>query len=118
MLTLDCEIDQHTRNSYDILDYVGDIGGVFDLIITFILFLLSALPFNKGLITNLKQFYNVKTNTHGIFKSKLTDHQDTYNIKFSTLNRFKIFLMSIIIGKWTTASIFEHCGLFSRIRKI
>ena len=59
------------RVTYQIMDLLGDIAGIYELIIGFVgayMFLISKLSFN---IKAIKKMYLVKTNEKGLFSAKI-----------------------------------------------
>lgn len=77
---LDQRVDMHFRDISNILILLSDIGGVFQILLTAVLFFLYPLSKHSFFLSVFEQLYKVKTKSKSLLAKKTED--DLYSISF------------------------------------
>ena len=65
---LDSEYMSHQRDSFNMFDFMGNIGGIIEIITFVVTFFLASLPGRNSLLTIMNRLFVVKTSVDDMFE--------------------------------------------------
>ena len=87
ILVLDQNGKQHNRQVYNIMDLLGDIAGIYELITLSIAILINKIAKESFVIVALKKFFFVKSKYRQIFDVKAKNEGQTHEDKLNERNQ-------------------------------
>ena len=90
---LDDIIIEHSRSIYGIIDFLGDIGGILEILSMFVHFFIFNYAVHKFIQTAARKIFQVQTKKHHHFKNKSLKRQNSVKFSIKQSDSIKLFFV-------------------------
>ena len=77
----------HSREAYNLLDFIGDLGGVYEIIFQLFAIFISPITKYSFILRALQRLYIVKTKRKNLFKKASFEKKHNGKSEYKTLKR-------------------------------